>query len=45
MWSADKNIKNDYDSQVFEAHVFGIAANRGSYWLATRDQMYKVSTV
>ena len=45
MWSADKNIKNDHDSKWFEAYFVGIITNCASYLLATRDQIYKVSTV
>ena len=45
MWSADKNIKNDHDSKWFEAYFVGIISNCGSYLLATRDQIYRVSTV
>ena len=45
MWSADKNIKNDHGSNGLKAYVVGIITNFGSYLLATRYQIYKVSTV
>ena len=44
MWSADNNIKNNHGSTWFEAYFVGIVTNCGSYLLANRDQIYKVST-
>ena len=43
MWY--KNIKNDHNSKWFEAYCMGIITNCGSYLFATRDLMYKVSTI
>ena len=45
MRSVDTNIKNDHSSKWFEAYFVGIATNCGSYLLASRNQIYKVSTV